>query len=273
MTLRTLSRTALYVSLLTLTLLYLIPVYVIVVTSLKTTAEVNVAHMWWLPHQLDFSGIAAAWQNLSPNLLNSVYIAVPATFLSAIIGSLNGYVLAKWPFRFANVVYGFLLFGMFIPYQSVLIPLLETLKFMGLYNTIPGLVLVHIIYGIPITTLIFRNYYAGLPTELLEAGSIDGCGFWRAFRHILLPLSIPGFVVVSIWQFTNIWNEFLFALTLTNPPNQPVMVALNNLAGSQIIQWNVQMSGALLAALPTLLVYIFLGRFFIRGLLAGSIKG
>jgi glucose/mannose transport system permease protein len=169
---------------------------------------------------------------------------------------------------------------MFIPYQSVLIPLVQFLQWVGntlsvrLYGTLTGLALVHIVYGIPITTLIFRNYYAGVPTDMIEAGRIDGAGLFGIYRHIVLPLSIPGFVVVMIWQFTAVWNEFLFAVTITNnPARQPITVALQNLAGSQIVEWNVQMAGALLAAMPTLLVYVFLGRYFLRGLLAGALKG
>jgi glucose/mannose transport system permease protein len=163
---------------------------------------------------------------------------------------------------------------MFIPYQSILFPLIRFLQSIKLYGTIPGLVLTHVIYGIPITTLIFRNYYMEVPDELVEAAHIDGAGFFKTYWRILLPISIPAFVVVVIWQFTNIWNEFLFAVTITNDPTkQPVTVALVNLAGSQVVQWNVQMAGAILTALPTLMVYIFLGKYFIRGLLAGSVKG
>ena len=166
-----------------------------------------------------------------------------------------------------------ILFGMFIPYQSILIPLIQFLREMGLYNTITGLVFVHVVYGIPITTLMFRNFYANIPDEMIESAKMDGAGFLGIFRYMILPLSISGFVVVGIWQFTNIWNEFLFAATITQSDQQPIMVALQNLSGSQIVQWNVQMAGALIAALPTLLVYIFLGKYFVRGLLAGSVKG
>jgi glucose/mannose transport system permease protein len=162
---------------------------------------------------------------------------------------------------------------MFIPYQSILIPLVRFMQTINLYGGIPGLILVHVIYGIPITTLIFRNYYASVPNEVLQAGRIDGADFLGIYRWIMFPLSVPGFVVVFIWQFTSIWNEFLFAIVLTNPSEWPITVALNNLAGSQIVEWNVQMAGALLAALPTLLIYIFLGRYFLRGLMAGALKG
>jgi glucose/mannose transport system permease protein len=214
------------------------------------------------------------YQGLAPNILNSVIMVLPATLISAALGSLNGYIFARWQFRGANTFFTLALFGMFIPYQSILIPLVQTLKSIGLYGTIPGLILTHVIYGIPITTLIFRNYYATVPKELVEAARIDGAGLLGVYRRIMLPLSLPGFAVVLIWQFTSIWNDFLFAVTIAqNPAVQPVTVALNNLAGSFIVEWNVQMAGALLAALPTLLVYIFLGRYFMRGLLAGSLKG
>jgi glucose/mannose transport system permease protein len=203
-----------------------------------------------------------------------VFLAVPATLISAFLGSMNGYVLAKWRFRGANLLFTLLLFGMFIPYQSVLIPLVKFLQIIHLYGGIPGLILAHVVYGIPICTLIFRNYYAGLPTELVEAGRIDGASVLGVYRYILFPISIPGFVVVMIWQFTSIWNEFLFAVVLTADVTQrPITVALQNLAGSFLVDYPLQMAGALLAALPTLVVYILLGRYFVRGLLAGSLKG
>ena len=169
---------------------------------------------------------------------------------------------------------GLLLFGMFIPYQSILIPLVQFLETINLYGGIPGLILVHVVYGIPICTLIFRNYFATVPRELLEAARIDGASVIGIYRHVMLPISIPGFVVVMIWQFTSIWNEFLFAVTIAQTPTQqPITVALQNLAGSLAPEQNIQMAGALMAALPTLLIYILLGRYFVRGLLAGSLKG
>lgn len=160
-------------------------------------------------------------------------LAVSATLLSALVGSLNGYVLAKWPFRGSGLLFALILFGMFIPYQSILIPLFQFMKSIGLYGSLFGLVLVHVIYGIPIVTLIFRNYYSEIPDELVEAARIDGAGFFGIFRHVILPLSVPAFVVVAIWQFTQIWNEFLFAVTLTRPESQPITVALAQLAGGR----------------------------------------
>jgi glucose/mannose transport system permease protein len=198
---------------------------------------------------------------------------VPSALLSSVVGSINGYVLSKWRFRGSEVLFTLVLFGMFIPYQSILIPLFQTEKALGLYGSMIGLIMVHVIYGIPITTLIFRNYYVGIPDELIEAAKVDGAGFVSIYRKILLPLSIPGFVVVLIWQFTSAWNDFLFAVSLTKLQSWPVTVAVNNLAGSFEVAWNVQMAGALIAALPPLLIYVFLGRYFMRGLLAGSLKG
>lgn len=254
-------------------LVFLIPIYVLLTTSLKPNSEVDFAHMWALPHHLSFASYGAAWGQLGPNIGNSFYLTILATIFSAIIGAFNGYALSKWKFPGANVIFPVILFGMFIPYQSILIPLLKFIQSIHLYNTIPGLILTNTIYGLPITTLIFRNFYAGIPDDLLESAQIDGNGYWGVFFRIMLPLAIPGFVVTGIWQFTSIWNEFLFAVSLTTPPHQPVTVALQNLSGSDVVQWNVQMAGAVLTALPTLIVYIVLGRYFIRGLLAGSVKG
>ncbi|MGA2761931.1 MAG: carbohydrate ABC transporter permease [Spirochaetia bacterium] len=262
--------------------LYLAPIYLQVVTGFKSFREVNLATMWKFPTSFGLGSFIKAWigsesqgmNGLAPNFMNSVYITVPATVISAFLGSMNGYVLAKWRFKGANVLFPLLLFGMFIPYQSILIPLVQVLQRIGLYGTRGGLVFVHVVYGIPITTLIFRNYYAAIPDELVEASKIDGAGILGIYANILFPLSVPGFVVVIIWQFTSIWNDFLFGLIVTSSPSlQPITVALNNLAGSYFVEWNVQMAGALLAALPTMIIYIFLSRYFMSGLLAGSVKG
>lgn len=266
-------RTWLYVPLVLMAIFYLIPIYIMLNTGFKPFAEVSLKTMWNLPSRLSFENFTEAYRALAPNFWNSVKLVVPAAIISSILGSLNGYVLAKWKFRGADVIFPLILFGMFIPYQSVLIPLVEFMRRINLYGGIWGLMLTHVIYGIPITTLTFRNYYAGLPGALVEAARIDGAGIFGVYWFILLPLSIPSFVVVLIWQFTQAWNDFLFAVVLTNNENWPVTVALNNLAGSQIIEWNVQMAASFLAAVPTLLVYIFLGRYFLRGLLSGSLKG
>jgi glucose/mannose transport system permease protein len=277
------TRIAIYALLILFALVFLVPVYVLLVSSLKTFAQVqDLSKLWSPPTGIYLESFRAAWsgipakglRGLSQNLLNSVYLTVPATLLSSLLGSLNGYVLAKWKLRGANIIFPLMLFGMFIPYQSILIPLTQTLAAIHLGGTIWGLILVHIVYGIPITTLIFRNYYAEVPTDLVEAARIDGAGILGVYWRVLFPLSLPGFVVVIIWQFTNIWNEFLFAVTVLQKPElQPITVALRNLAGSQIQEWNMIMAGTLISAIPTLLIYIILGRYFIRGLLAGSVKG
>jgi glucose/mannose transport system permease protein len=270
---RPISRALIYLALIVLAGLFLIPVYMVLVTGFKSIDQVSLTTMWQFPTGFTLDSFTRAFERLWPNFANSILLVVPATAISAALGSLNGYVLAKWQFPGANILFPLMLFGMFIPYQAILIPLVQFLRSIGLYGNLYGLILVHIVYGLPITTLIFRNYYAEVPTEMLEAGAIDGAGFFGLYQHIVLPLSAPGFVVVVIWQFTQIWNEFLFGVTISNPTSQPITVALQNLAGSQIVEWNVQMAGAFLTALPTLVVYIVLGRYFIRGLLAGSIKG
>jgi len=267
------TRPVLYLMLIAMAVFYLLPVYVLLITGLKSFAEVDLQRMWDLPQGIHFDNFIAAFEKLAPNLWNSLRMVIPAALISSMVGSVNGYIFSKWKFKYSDTIFTLILFGMFIPYQSILIPLVQFMERLGLRGSITGLVLVHVIYGIAITTLIFRNYYAGVPTEVLEAGRIDGAGFLGLYRHIVFPLSIPAFVVVLIWQFTQAYNDFLFAVVLTGNRTWPITVALNNMAGSQIVQWNVQMAGALLTALPTLLIYILLGRFFLRGLMAGALKG
>ncbi len=263
-----------YLILIAFAIVYLLPIYLMVLTGFKAFNEVDLKTMWSLPTGgLHIENFIAGYKQLAPNLNNSLEMVIPEALLSSLLGSINGYLLSKWKFRGSNLLFTLILFGMFIPYQSILIPLVKFMQFLKLYGDIPGLVLVHIIYGIPITTLIFRNYYAGISSEILEAGRIDGASLFGLYRYIMFPLSAPSFAVVIIWQFTQAWNEFLFAVILTNQSHWPVTVALNNLAGSQLVQWNVLMAATLLAALPTLLIYIFLGRFFLRGLMAGALKG
>ena len=267
------SRYLLYIPLVVMAIFYLIPMYVMLVTGFKGFEEISLKTMWNLPTGLALDNFREAYTKLAPYLWNSLNMVFPAAIISSILGSLNGYVLAKWKFRGSNIIFPLILFGMFIPYQAIMIPLVQFMRSIDMYGGLPGLVLAHVIYGIPITTLTFRNYYATIPTELLEASKIDGAGMLGIYWYILLPISIPAFVVVLIWQFTSAWNDFLFAVILTSPSNWPITVALNNMAGSQIIAWNVQMAGSFLAAVPTLLVYIFLGRYFVRGLMAGALKG
>jgi glucose/mannose transport system permease protein len=257
-------------------LFYLLPIYVMIANGLKDASGVSLSTMWVPPTTVSFgeNGFIGAWKKLGPNMLNSITKTIPATIISAFIGSINGYLLSKWKFRGSDILFTIILFGFFIPYQSIIFPLVRFLQTIGLYGKVSGLVLVHVIYGIPITTLLFRNFFSSVPTELLEAARVDGAGVVTTFFSIMLPLSIPAFVVVGIFQFTNIWNDFLFGITVVpNARAQPVTVALNNLSGSFSVEWNVVMAGAVIAALPTALIYIFLGRYFIRGILAGSVKG
>ncbi|MFI7702156.1 carbohydrate ABC transporter permease [Nonomuraea sp. NPDC049480] len=253
--------------------LFVLPVYVMVTAGLKSAAQADAAQMWELPERIDFAGLTTAWEALGPNFGNSLLVVLPATVISSVLGALAGYIFGKLPFRFSNVLFGLMLMGMFIPYQVILVPMVRFLVSVNLYGSLTGLTLVHVVYGIPITTLIFRNYFAGLPHELIEAGQIDGASHWSIFRRVMLPLALPAFVVCGIFQFTNIWNDFLFGITVVpNPTEQPITVALNNLSGNFSVQWNTVMAGALLAAIPTAVVYAALGKFFVRGLTAGAVK-
>ncbi|MCW3158223.1 carbohydrate ABC transporter permease [Micropruina sonneratiae] len=271
-------KTLQFVLLLLFAVVVLTPLYVVLVTSFKGGADVGSATAWNLPTVFSTDGWASAISRLAPALGRSLVLALSAAVLSSILGSLNGYVFAKWKFPGADVVFTAFLFGMFIPYQAVMIPLqkmlleLQTHGFSWI-DGIPKLILVHTIYGIPICTLIFRNYYAtAVPNEILEAARVDGAGMLRTYVSIVLPVSIPGFVVTLIWQFTSAWNDFLFALFLTSPRNGPVTYALQELAGGQNPDYPAIMAGVLVASLPTLLVYILLGRYFISGLMSGSVK-
>lgn len=267
------SRWLLYLLLILASAGFLLPVYLVVVTAFKEASEIGLATTWSLPSRWFVQSFVDAWSAFSPKLGNSFTLTITATAASAVMGSMNGYVLSKWRFPGANVLFPLMLFGMFIPYQAILIPLFQFLRDVGLYGNLGGLIVTHVVYGLPITTLIFRNYYAEIPDEMLEAAKIDGGGFFGLYARIVLPLSMPGFVVVVIWQFTQIWNEFLFAVTLSSQSTQPITVALAQLAGGEAVRWNLPMAGAILAALPTLIVYVTLGRYFVRGLLAGSVKG
>ena len=266
------SRFFVYLALCLASVYFLLPVYLLLITALKPYAQINIITMWDLPTHPDLSGLAAAWTAVAPNFKNSVIITVPSAILSSFLGSINGYIFAKWKFKGSNTIFLLFLVGMFLPYQGILIPLVQTLQALKLYGQLPGLILVHCIFGIPITALMFRGYFAGIPNELMDAGKIDGCGFFGLYRHILLPIAWPAFAVVGIWQFTNIWNDFLIGVVvLSRPDFSPVNIAVKNLAGSWTTAWNVQMGAALIAALPTIVVYLLLGKFFMEGLLAGSV--
>jgi glucose/mannose transport system permease protein len=255
-------------------ILVLMPIYVLLVTSLKSADQVGLTNAWALPTHLDFGPWARAWTALGPSFVRTFELAVPAAIIPSLVGAANGFVLARWRFPGANVVFGLILFGMFLPYQAVIIPLRQVVQDLNLAPGIPTLIFVHAIYGIPICTLIFRNYYlTTVPPELVEAARVDGAGLLRTLRWIVLPVSAPAFVVANIWQFTQVWNDYLFAIFLTNTQNGPITIALNALAGGVSPDYAQSMAGALLASAPPLLVYLLLGRYFIGGLMAGSMKG
>lgn len=262
-----------YLALFALACFFLMPVYALLVTALKSPGEVSVVRMWQWPQALSLDNFAIVWPKLREGFANSVLMALPASVISSLLGAANGFVLAKWRFPGADFVFALILFGMFIPYQAVLIPMFQTMSYTGLRGGLPGLVLVHVIYGLPITTLIFRSYFAGISEELIEAAKVDGAGMLKSFVFVALPIAPPAFAVSMIWQFTSAWNDFLFGVLLTQKDRWPITVALNNIAGSQAVPFNEAMASALLACLPTLAVYVVLGRFFLRGLMAGALKG
>ena len=277
-------RWILYTLLALFALYYLMPLFVMVTTSLKSLEEIRTGSLIALPREITFDAWTTAWsgactgiqcEGLQPYFWNSVLLAVPAVALSTLIGALNGYVIAQWQFRGANLIFSLMLFGCFIPFQVVLLPMARLLGMMGLAGSISGLIFVHVIYGIGFTTLFFRNYYVTIPAELVKAAKVDGANFFRIFWSIFLPLSLPIIVVTVIWQFTQIWNDFLFGVSFSQAGTQPITVALNNIVNSTtgVKEYNVDMAAAIIAALPTLFVYVFAGKYFIRGLTAGSVKG
>ncbi len=269
-----LSRSVKYLLLLLFLLFVLIPVYVVVVGSFKTSSDTTAAAQWNLPEVWTVEPWRKAWDVLQPYIIRSLALAIPAAIISSMIGSVNGFVLARWRFPGANLVFAFILFGMFIPYQAVMLPLRVTFTELDVTRGIPTLIIAHCIYGIPICTLIFRNYYATIvPNEIIESARVDGAGLVQTYLRIILPISISGFVVTLIWQFTSIWNDFLFALFLTTQQNGPVTLGLAALAGGQKVDYAASMAGALITSFPTLVVYILLGRWFIGGLMAGALKG
>ena len=277
-------RVIIYLILLFFALIYLAPLYVMFTTSLKGIEEIRSGNLMALPMDPTFYAWTKAWssactgsecEGLAPYFWNSVRIVFPAVIISTIIGAFNGYSLAKWRFKGSELLFGALLFGCFIPFQVILLPMAKLLGSLGLANTVTGLVMVHVIYGVAFTTLFFRNYYVGIPTELVKAAKLDGAGFFNIFRHIFLPLSTPIFVVTIIWQFTQIWNDFLFGVVYSGSGTQPITVALNNLVNTSVggKEYNVDMAAAIIAALPTLVVYVIAGKYFVRGLTAGAVKG
>ncbi len=279
-----LTRALLYAALILFAVYFLLPLFVMLVNSVKPLDEIRGGNMLALPLAFTTAPWASAWSTaqigveptgLSPYFWNSIKMVVPAVIISTLMGALNGYVLTKWRFKGDTLLFGCMLFACFIPFQIVLIPMARILGMLGLAGTTAGLVLVHVVYGLGFTTLFFRNYYAAFPDELIKAAKIDGASFFQIFKRILLPSSGPIIVVTVIWQFTNVWNDFLFGASFADFDSMPMTVALNNLVSSStgVKEYNVHFAGALLAALPTLIVYIVSGRYFVRGLMAGAVKG
>ena len=265
-------------------LYYLLPLFVMLSTSLKSLDEIRAGSLVSLPRDVTFDAWAKAWGTacvgvqcggLKPYFLNSLMMVVPAVAISTILGALNGYALTKWRFPGADAIFALMLFGCFIPFQVILLPMARILGLLGLAGSLYGLILVHVVYGLSFTTLFFRNFFVAVPDELVKAATIDGAGFFRIFFRILLPMSIPIIVVTVIWQFTQIYNDFLFGVSFTVSDGVPVTVALNNLVATStgVKEYNVDMAAAILTGLPTLLVYVVAGKYFIRGLSAGAVKG
>ncbi|GAB6389887.1 carbohydrate ABC transporter permease [Stutzerimonas marianensis] len=271
----TFSRVAIYATLLTAVALYLVPLVVMLLTSFKTPEDIRTGNLLSWPDVMTVIGWVKAWDVVGGYFWNSVKITVPAVVISTLLGALNGYVLAMWRFRGSQLFFGLLLFGCFLPFQVILLPASFTLGQLGLANTTPGLVLVHLVYGLAFTTLFFRNFYVSVPDALIRAARLDGAGFFTIFGKILLPMSIPTIMVCLIWQFTQIWNDFLFGVVFASGDTQPITVALNNLVNTSTgaKEYNVDMAAAVIAGLPTLVVYILAGKYFLRGLTAGAVKG
>jgi glucose/mannose transport system permease protein len=277
-------RILLYTLLILFALFYLAPLYVMIATSLKSAEEIRQGNLMALPVDPSLAAWAKAWSaacvgvectGIGRFFINSIRMVIPAVALSTIIGALNGYALTKWKFKGADLIFTLILFGCFIPFQIVLVPMARTLGVLGLASTTTGLILVHVVYGLCFTTLFMRNFYAAFPTELVKAATIDGAGFFRIFWRVMLPNSGPILVVTVIWQFTNVWNDFLFGASFASGPAAPITVALNNIVNTStgVKEYNVDMASAMMTALPTLLVYVLAGRYFVRGLMAGAVKG
>lgn len=274
----------LYGTLIVVAVYYAIPLYIMVVTSLKGMPEIRLGNIFAPPVEITFQPWVSAWskactglncQGLSGYFWNSVQITVPSVVISIVIASVNGYALANWKFKGADVFFTMLIFGAFIPYQVMLYPIVIMLREIGLYGSLGGLVIVHSIFGMPILTLLFRNYFTSLPEELFKAARVDGAGFWGIYFRVMLPMSIPIFTVAVILQVTGIWNDFLFGVVYTGPESYPMTVALNNIVNSTqgVIEYNVNMAATILTGLVPLTIYFVSGKLFVRGIAAGAVKG
>jgi len=265
-------RYLIYIVLLALSFFYLFPIYSMVNTSLKTAAELAYGPLQ-LARGVNLGAYREAFDRIKQPYVNSAIMALSATALSSLIGAMTGYILSRYRFRGSNILFFLIIIGFYVAPQSILIPLVRFMGILGIYNTYYALILTHTAYGVPITTLLFKNYFDPIPSALVESAQIDGCSVVGVFTRIMLPLSLPAFAVVGIFQFTNIWNDYLFGLTLTQGvASQPVTVAVANLKGTTVAAWNVHMAGAFMSSIPVLLIYLFFLRLIIKGLLLGSVK-
>jgi glucose/mannose transport system permease protein len=274
----------LYSTLMIIAIYYAIPLYVMIVTSLKGMPEIRLGNVFSPPLEITFEPWIKAWgeactgltcEGLSSGFWNSVRITIPSVIVSIAIASVNGYALANWRFKGANLFFTILIFGAFIPYQVMLYPIVIMLREVGLYGTLTGLIVVHCIFGMPILTLLFRNYFSSLPEELFKAARVDGAGFWGIYFRIMFPMSVPIFTVAVILQVTGIWNDFLFGVVYTGPEHYPMTVQLNNIVNSTqgVKEYNVNMAATILTALVPLSIYFVSGKLFVRGIAAGAVKG
>lgn len=274
----------LYGALLLVSVYYLLPLYVMVVTSLKGMPEIRLGNIFSPPIEVTFQPWVTAWaeactgincDGLSRGFWNSVQILVPSVVLSILIASVNGYALSNWKFKGSEVFFTILILGAFIPYQTMIYPIVIMLREIKLMGSIWGLVLVHTVFGMPILTLLFRNYFTSIPEELFKAARVDGAGFWGIYFRIMLPMAIPIFVVAVILQVTGIWNDFLFGVIYTKPETYPMTVQLNNIVNSVqgVKEYNVNMAATLLTGLVPLVIYFASGKLFVRGIAAGAVKG
>jgi glucose/mannose transport system permease protein len=277
-------RIGIYCFLIIVALFFCVPLYVMIVTSLKAMPEVREGHIFNLPHDPTIEPWIKAWSSactgrdctgLSPGFLNSVKIAIPAVIISIVVASLNGYALTFWRYKGAEVLFNLLVFGAFVPYQVLIYPIIIGLRDVHLFATLPGIIIVHTIFGMPILTLLFRNYYASVPIEIFKAARIDGAGFWQTYLQVMLPLSVPITTVAVILQVTGIWNDFLFGLVFAGKANIPMTLQLNNIVKTTTgtIEYDVNMAATILTALVPLIIYFVSGKWFVRGIAAGAVKG
>ncbi|MCC6070393.1 carbohydrate ABC transporter permease [Massilia sp. GCM10020059] len=278
------ARIGIYAFLISAALFFLLPLYVMLTTSLKPMDEIRLGSIFALPSNPTFEPWRQAWsevctgascEGVRAGFWNSVAITVPATILPILLGAINGYALSFWKPRGANLLFGILLAGAFIPVQVMIYPLVRLLAGIGIFGSLPAIVLVHLVFGMPVMTLLFRNYYASLPHELFQAARIDGGGFWRIFAYVMLPMSVPIIVVAAIMQVTGVWNDYILGLVFAGRDNLPMTVQLNNVINTTtgVRLYNVNMAATILTALVPLALYFFSGRWFVRGIAAGAVKG